>query len=174
ESVVGVVEGLTVKEHISLLSVSTGVLSMALVFGLWCVYFDFVACKPPKSGMGWAFVWGYSHMPLVIVLTGTGVGILNVIADQGTIVPHQVRLLIASSVALFLAIIGLLEITLQKDDRHEHIHSRLSPVFKWITSAVMAVLSFWGRGLGAIALLSILVALVILQIGYSLLGWLFL
>ena len=173
ESVVGVVEGLIVKEHISPLTFLTGVLSMALVFGLWCVYFDFVACKPPKSGVGWAFLWGYSHMPLVIGLTATGAGILNVLAHRGTIVPSRVRLLITGSLALSLAIIGLLETTLQREE-NEHIHSRLSPVLKLITSAVAGVLNFWGRGLGAIALLSILLVLVVLQIGYSFLAWLWL
>jgi low temperature requirement protein LtrA len=102
EAVVSVVQGLAAKEHFNFADAITGILGMTLTFGIWWIYFDFVARRPPKPATGWVFAWGYLHMPLVMSVTATAAGINNVIASKATVLPLNVRCLICGSLAISL------------------------------------------------------------------------
>lgn len=169
EAVVSVVQGLAGKEHLSLIDGITGILGMTLTFGIWWIYFDFVARRPPKPATGWVFAWGYLHMPLVMSVTATAAGINNVIASKATVLPLNVRCLICGSLAISLAVIALLETTLRRDE-DEPAHPIWSPVLKLAAALVTLILGLFG-GLGAIALLSLLVILLAIQMSYGLWVW---
>jgi low temperature requirement protein LtrA len=169
EAVVSVVQGLAAKEHLSLIDGITGILGMTLTFGIWWIYFDFVARRPPKPATGWVFAWGYLHMPLVMSVTATAAGINNVIASKATVLPLNVRCLICGSLAISLAVIALLETTLRRDE-DEPAHPIWSPALKLAAAVVTLILGFFG-GLGAIALLSFLVILLAIQMSYGLWVW---
>lgn len=170
ESIIGVVQGLAAKEELSLFAGLSGVLGMALSFGLWWVYFDYVARRPFKPGTAWSFAWGYLHLPLVMTLTATGAGILNVIANEDAILPDPVRLLIAASVGCSVMLMALLELTLHRT-ADEPTHPRLSPLLKGGVGTVAIAIGFLGQGLSAIALLILLLALLAILMGYGLLVW---
>lgn len=170
ESVVAVVQGLAAKPELSLLAAGTGVLAMAIAFGMWWIYFDFVARRPPKPGIFWAYAWAYLHMPLVMAVTATGAGILNTIASEQTGLGDPVRMLISGSVAVSLTVMALLENTLRRE-ADEPTHPRLSPALKLIAAAGAAGLGIWGTGLGAIALLSLLFGLLAVPMVYGLIVW---
>jgi low temperature requirement protein LtrA len=169
EAVVSVVQGLAAKEHFDFAHAITGILGMTLTFGIWWIYFDFVARRPPKPATGWVFAWGYLHMPLVMSVTATAAGINNVIASKATVLPLNVRCLICGSLAISLAVIALLETTLRRDE-DEPAHPIWSPALKLAAAVVTLILGFFG-GLGAIALLSFLVILLAIQMSYGLWVW---
>lgn len=169
EAVVSVVQGLAAKEHFYFADGITGILGMLLTFGIWWIYFDFVARRPPKPATGWVFAWGYLHMPLVMSVTATAAGINNVIASKATVLPFNVRCLICGSLAISLAAIALLETTLRRDE-DEPAHPIWSPALKLAAAFVALLLALFG-GLGAIALLSLLVILVGIQMSYGLWVW---
>jgi low temperature requirement protein LtrA len=170
ESVVAVVQGLAAKPELSPLAVGTGILALALAFGIWWIYFDFVARRPPKYGIGWVYAWNYLHMPLVIAVTATGAGILNTIANEQAVLSDPVRMLIAISVGISLTAIALLENTLRRE-ADEPTHPSLSPILKLIAAVGALGLGIWGSGLGAISLLSLLFGLLAVQMIYGLVVW---
>ncbi|MCC3587346.1 low temperature requirement protein A [Microcoleus sp. PH2017_30_WIL_O_A] len=169
EAVVSVVQGLAAKEHFDFAHAITGILGMTLIFGIWWIYFDFVARRPPKPATGWVFAWGYLHMPLVMSVTATAAGINNVIASKATVLPLNVRCLICGSLAISLAVIALLETTLRRDE-DEPAHPIWSPALKLAAAVVTLIVGLFG-GLGAIALLSLLVILLAIQMSYGLWVW---
>jgi low temperature requirement protein LtrA len=170
ESVVAVVQGLAAKSELSFFTAGTGILGMALGFGMWWIYFDFVARRPPKHGIGWIYAWNYLHMPLVMSVTATGAGILNTIANEQSTLSDPVRMLISISVGCSLIVIALLENTLRRE-ADEPTHPRLSPGLKLVAALGAIGLGLWGSGLGAIALLSLLFGLLVIQMIYGLLVW---
>jgi low temperature requirement protein LtrA len=166
ESVVAVVKGLAAKEHLDLTTALTGILGMAFAFGIWWVYFDFIARRPPKARASWSFAWGYLHMPLVVAIASVGAGILNLIEHEEHFLPDNVRLLIGLSVGLALATIGLLEITLHRHD-DEPTHPHISPSLKLGAAGVALIVAVFGGKLDSILLLSILIMLVGIQMIYG-------
>jgi low temperature requirement protein LtrA len=165
-----VVQGLAAKSELSFFTAGTGILGMALAFGMWWIYFDFVARRPPKHGIAWIYAWNYLHMPLVMAVTATGAGILNTIANEQSTLSDPVRMLISISVGCSLIAIALLENTLRRE-ADEPTHPRLSPGLKLVAAFGAIGLGLWGSGLGAIALLSLLFGLLAVQMIYGLLVW---
>ena len=54
---------------------TTGVLGLAIVFGLWWVYFDFIARRPPRENFRTALSWVYLHLVTVATVTMPSVGL---------------------------------------------------------------------------------------------------
>ena len=55
EAIVGVINGLSEvhdETHFTAPTMTAGVLGLAIVFGLWWIYFDFVARRPPGRRSG--------------------------------------------------------------------------------------------------------------------------
>jgi low temperature requirement protein LtrA len=170
ESIIGTVQGMADQEQLSLLTGISGVLGMALSFALWWVYFDFIARRPAKPGIGWAFAWSYLHLPLLLAIAATGAGVLNVIGSEEPVLPDNVRLLIAGAVGTALTVMALLEMVLRREP-DEPTHPRVSPLLKLIAAVFAYGIGLWGSGLGAIALLCLLLVLLAVQMGYGLLVW---
>ena len=140
EMVVGVVSGFaSMDESPTHLFIDAG-LGVALGLGLWWVYFDFIARRPPKPGSVWAFAWGYLHMPLVMAIAAVGAGVANVLGEHGTLTDN-VRQLIASCIAVTLIAMALLEMTLDRTE-HEPTHPLWSPLLK-VLGGVAALIIGW-------------------------------
>jgi len=170
ESIMGVVNGLAKREKLDLIDAMVGVLAIAIAFCMWWIYFDFVSRRPPKRSSGWAFAWGYLHLPLIISITATGAGILNVVADKDLRLDSNVGLLIGSSVGISLIAIGFLELTLQRT-AYEPTHPRLSPGLKFGAGAIAIAFGAISSGIWAIGLQLSLLALLMMQVGYGLYIW---
>jgi hypothetical protein len=126
--------------------------------------FSLVAGRPPKPATGWVFAWGYLYIPLVMSVTATA-GINNVITSKSTVLPFNVRCLICGYLAIYLAVIALLETTLRRDEG-EPDRPIWSPA-KLAAAFLALFLALFG-GLGAIAFLTLLAILVGIQMNYGL------
>ena len=113
EAIIAVVNGVAEMEWHPM-SALTAVFGFSIAFSLWWLYFENVSGSALKtagaSGRIQIFqVWLYVHLPLVISLAATGVGVEHVVANQvNQALPDAERWLICGSVALcFLSLAGL-------------------------------------------------------------------
>lgn len=170
ESIIGVVNGIAEQKTITLANALVGILGIAIAFGMWWIYFDFVNRRPPKLGIRWTFTWGYLHMPLLIAIAATGAGTLKVVSDNDLLLDQNVGLLIGSSVGVSLIVSGLLELTLQRRC-DEPTHPRLSPGLKFAAGAIAIVFGMISAGFWVIGLQLGLFGLLVIQMIYALYVW---
>ncbi len=170
ESIVGVVSGVAAKHALTPAVGLTAALGMALAFGLWWVYFDFIARRHPRPGIWRSLAWSYLHLPLVMAITAVGAGVLNVTSLDGGALPGEVRWLMAGAVAAALITMGAIELTLRR-------YKVDAPVLRWsasvkiATGLVAAAVGWLGGGLGATAILIVLLALVAAHAVYGVYVW---
>lgn len=170
ETLVGVVRGMAELHHLTLATGVTGALGMAVGFGLWWVYFDFVARRQFKRGRWWPLIWTYLHLPLLMGIVAVGAGVGNVVASEETSLPGEVRWLIAGAVAVALIIIGLLELTLRRRE-DEPTHPRLSPLLKIAGGLLALGLGGLDVGFSSTLLLSLLMLPIFIQMVYGAYVW---
>jgi low temperature requirement protein LtrA len=170
ESVIGVVSGLADQEAFSVLVAIAAILGIALTFGLWWIYFDFVGRRPPKPNAVSALSWSYLHLFLAIAITATGAGILNVIADEDSRLDYPVGLLIAGAVGSTLFIIGLIELFLRRDP-NEPTHPRLSSGLKFGGGAIALAIGLISNGFNIVLLEGLLLIPILMQVFYGLYVW---
>jgi len=128
EVVVGLVTGLSQNHDGTAASLGLAALGLAVGFGLWWIYFDYIARRPPVRHFHITILWSYLHMPLVLALAATGPALVNVVTGTGAF------WLLPSAVGAALFIMGLMELTLHRD-ASEPTHPWLSPLVKWVSSA---------------------------------------
>lgn len=141
ESVVGVVNGLA-ELDVTRSSLLNGFLGILLSFGLWWVYFDFIARRAAKPNISAALFWVYTHLLFLASITVTGAGVSTAIINgsEGNLT-YSTQLLTMNSVGLGLIFLALLEVTLQRKE-NEPTHPQLSPLLKAGTGAVVLSLIF--------------------------------
>ncbi|HMR64372.1 MAG TPA: low temperature requirement protein A [Anaerolineae bacterium] len=170
ETLVGVVHGVADQHHLTLATGVTGGLGMALGFGLWWVYFDFVARRQFKRGRWWPLIWTYLHLPLLMGIVAVGAGVSHAVASDETSLPDEVRWLIAGAVAVALIIIGLLELALHRRE-DEPTHPQFSPLLKFIGGLLAIGLGWLGAGVSSTWLLSLLMLPIFMQMIYGAYVW---
>ena len=116
ESITGVVSGLS--HHLwSPASAIAAMLGLSLAFSLWWVYFDNIDAAPIRAartgGHIWVYqTWLYAHLPLVVGLTATAVGVEHVVSSpQDLVLPLQERWLLCGGVLLVVLSLGLIHLT---------------------------------------------------------------
>lgn len=170
ESIVGVVSGAAEGGAFSHLTAGRGVLGLALGFGLWWIYFDNVARRPPRAGILRAFFWSYLHLPLVMGIAATGASITNVLALQEGPVPRPLVAVMAGAVGCSLIAIGVLETLLHRAEE-EPTHPKVSPALKLAGGAVALALALSGPALEPATLLGCLLLVLLVQIVYGTYVW---
>jgi low temperature requirement protein LtrA len=171
ESITGVVHGMANNHDLTINTFLTAVLGMTLTFGLWWVYFDFIAKRPPKPIVWFTLPWSYLHLLLIMSFVAFGAGILNVVSEAGfDILPLNVYRLLTVTVAISLITMGFLELTLRRDP-FEPTHPVFSPATKFITGALVLCFGFMGAKLGPISTLLILMAFIMVNIIYGMYAW---
>jgi low temperature requirement protein LtrA len=108
EVMVGVVGGLSQAEH-SVATGAVGLLCLAIGFGIWWNYFDFVGMRQPRPGLGVRGVWLVAHLPLSMAVAATGAGMVSLIEhadDDHT--PPGTAWLIGGAVAVLCGCLALL------------------------------------------------------------------
>jgi low temperature requirement protein LtrA len=115
EAITGVVAGLT--EHAwSFHSGLTALLGLSLAFSLWWVYFDNIdgaAIRAARAqGRIWLYQdWLYTHLPLVIGLAASAVGVQYAVASpQDLVLPPGERWLVCGAAALVMLCIGCIQL----------------------------------------------------------------
>lgn len=88
-----------------------------MAFCLWWLYFDHASSVPAQVAREarklWIYqIWLYSHLPLMIGLSGLGVSIqLMVLTSQQHPLPPLVKWLLCSALAISFLSIGLIHVT---------------------------------------------------------------
>ena len=147
EAIAGVVMGLT-KHAWSIQSGLTAALGLSLAFSLWWVYFDNIdgaAIRAARAqGRIWLYQgWLYAHLPLVIGLAASAVGVqYAVVSPQDLVLPPGERWLLCGAVALVLLAIGCIQLIIDVS-RSEIQKTRL--VFRFGGVAAVLVLGALGE-----------------------------
>jgi low temperature requirement protein LtrA len=170
ESIVGTVAGIARQADPAVASAVAGALGIALGFGLWWIYFDFVARRPPKDSAAWTFAWAYLHLPLMMAIAGVGASVLGVVSRAEDAVPDDARLLLSGSVAIALLAIAALERTLSRK-ADEPTHSGISPALKIGGAATALILVPLGSGIPALWFLGLMLFPLLVQMGYGAWVW---
>jgi len=130
EMIIGVIHALSDAEK----HVVSGILGLAIGFAFWWLYYDFVARRPSRQAIATALGWVYLH--LLALLTITVAGAMVSVALGG----HDVPGLLFVSVGAALAVLGVLEMTLERAD-DEPTHPKLSPGLKVGLGALLAAVA---------------------------------
>ena len=116
ESVVEVIQGVA-RERWSLPSAIAAVFGLCIAFSFWWIYFDnsdgSVIMTTRNTGrVGLYQVWLYTHLLLVIGITGTAVGVQHlVLSDQSKMLLSANQWLVCGNVAFSLLALGVLHLT---------------------------------------------------------------
>lgn len=114
ESIVAVVGGVSELAWTPT-SIAIALLGLSIAFSFWWMYFDTVDESPlhamRKGQMTIALTWLYSHLPLAVGLTATGVGVEKMISGLGHDAARGEKVLFCLAVSLCLVILSNLHWT---------------------------------------------------------------
>ncbi len=116
EAIIAVVDGVSEQQWDTRSAISA-VLGFSIAFSLWWIYFENVSGSALRSAGSVGRieiyqVWLYGHLPLVIGLSATGVGVEHIIASEASnALSTPNRWLLCGGVALCLLSLGLLHRT---------------------------------------------------------------
>jgi len=114
ESIVAVVGGVSDRQWTPM-AIAIALLGLSIAFSFWWMYFDTVDESPlhamRKGKMKIALTWLYSHLPLAIGLTATGVGVEKMIHGLEHDPPNSEKILFCLAVALCMLILSNLHWT---------------------------------------------------------------
>ena len=121
ESIAAVVAGLS-EFNWAPASTSGAIIGVLTASGLWWIYFDNLEGRVVRRREGqrtaWKpTVWIYSHLPLAIGLTATGIGLEFLVAQEG----ESVRWVAVGGVALALFAMGVIHFATERDDPRRDI-----------------------------------------------------
>ncbi len=113
EVVVGVVSGLAGTERGTTATV-TGVLALAVGFGIWWMYFDLVGQRLPRPRAREFAPWLYAHLVLTLAITAAGAGMAGLVEAAWDEEPSRATAwLISGSVSLVLLTLAVINVTLE-------------------------------------------------------------
>ncbi len=113
EAIIAVVKGVS-EQKWDFLTVISAVFGLVIAFSLWWVYFDNPGGTPIQTArtngrVGIVNLWLYTHLPLVIGIAASGVGVEQILLSKsGLALPDPQRWLICGAVALCLLALGIL------------------------------------------------------------------
>ena len=127
ESIAAVVTGLS-HQGWELGSIIAAILSIAIATGLWWIYFDNLegSVVRRREGQRTAWkptVWIYSHLPLAIGLTGTGIGLEFIVTEE---FHTSQRWIVSLGAAGALIAIGLIHVSTEAGpERRDQTKARI-------------------------------------------------
>jgi low temperature requirement protein LtrA len=153
EEIIAVVNGVSQQEW-SWMSSASAMLGFSIAFSLWWIYFENVDGSTLRSAAAasqiWMFqIWLYGHLPLVIGLAGTGVGVEHVIhSPPGEALSTPERWLLCGSVALCLVSLSLLHRT------GVIFRCKVRSKYRLAATVALLVLAIVGTGLSPLLVVS--------------------
>ncbi len=162
EAVIAVVEGVA-EQKWDISSAIAAVFGLGIAFSLWWIYFDNVGGAPVRNARNGRVslinTWLYTHLPLVIGIAATGVGVEHIIVSEASVaLPDNERWLICSSVALCLITLGILHRT--GVIRYCKIRSK----YRSGAAVVLVVIAILGKGLLPLAVIALVAFVCAVQV----------
>ncbi len=171
EAMVGVISGLAAQDALTLTSVLTGAFGLALVFGLWWIYFDFIGRRNgAQPSRWWSISWNYLHLPLVMSVAALSAAVQNLVAQAVQAVAPNTRWLMAGAVAVALLTLALIEAAARRE-ADEPAHPSLSPGLKLAGAGMALAVGALGAGLTSPQLMVCLVLPLLVQMAYGAYAW---
>lgn len=168
ETVVATVAGITGADHHTNAQFWAAGLGIAVGFGMWWNYFDYVARRGAHYLVSKAFIWTYLHMPLVLCIVALGSGTLSLVLHPEHIGENQ-RLLVSLSGGATLIFIALVESFSHRREQ-ELTHRFVSPVLKVISGFAVIAIGVLYEG-SALFLLSMVFGALLVQMIYGAVAW---
>lgn len=168
ETIAGVIRGAAESNTESGLSPMTlleAALGLAIGFGIWWVYFDFIARRPTRPSFSIALLWVYLHIAAMASIVIVGAAIAAGIAGDETL-PAPVLAFLFAGLGGTLITFGLLEMTLDRNE-NEPTHPRVSPGLKFIAGGLLIVVSLAQPTLTTTAAFCTAIAALAVQAAYG-------
>jgi len=128
ESLVGVVNGLADAAKLEAAPFVRFGLGLALSFGLWWVYFDFIGHRAPRRDViSASYAWSFLHLPLLMGLTAVGATLQSAVYLKDLKYEDGAKWVLCGAFALVYLCYGLLERTLAPHPDHRLEHGSTPP-----------------------------------------------
>lgn len=167
ESVLAVVNGVS-QQQWNVSAAIAAMFGLSIAFSLWWIYFDNLGSSAIEAARACRQIsayqtWVYMHLPLVIGLTTTGVGVEHVVSSApNLLLPSAERWLICAGLALCLFALGVIySINLTTKAR---LRCKIRAFYRFGAAAAVLVLAVAGAGLSPVELIGLLAAICAVQI----------
>jgi len=140
EVIVGVVEGISEAEELTVRTVATGVIALTIGFGIWWNYFDSLGRRIPGEDVGRLAGWFIVHAPLTMGIAAGGAAMVSLVehaADART--PAATAWLLTASVTVVLASIGIAAQALPDERFPNGWLRQLIPTFAVAGAAILVI-----------------------------------
>jgi low temperature requirement protein LtrA len=160
-SVIGGIAEVNGAGELTAAAILNGAIGMAIGFGLWWIYYDFVGRRIPFPPLPIQLAWLYLHFFLLIGLVAVGVGVEVAVAEtaHGTLGGAVPAILVLAE-SLTLATVGVMEFTLERG-ADEPTDPVISPLLKIGVAVLLLPLLAWPEppvtGVLALGLLGLVV-----------------
>ncbi len=174
ETVAEVIQTLAVAntvERLTALTIACAALGLAIGFGMWWVYYDFVARRPVRQRFYIALGWVYLHMVMLIGIVLVGVGIAHGLPSAGasTMDPFA-RTLLLGGLGVMLLAVAAIETTLARAS-DEPTHPVLSPVLKAGVAVALFAIALVGPAIPTAAAFLIAIVALAVPAAYGAVVW---
>lgn len=167
ELIVAVVSGVA-QQQWNTSSALTAVFGLSIAFSLWWIYFDNLAGSAIQAARACQCIrtyqtWLYTHLPLVIGMTATGVGVKYLVSNApDLVIAPKLRWLICGAVALCLLALGIIYLTGLTPKTSKRC--RLRAIYRFGGAAVLIMLAVFGIGLSPTGLIGLVTVVCATQI----------
>jgi low temperature requirement protein LtrA len=169
EMIAGTVSGMARNAELTVEEFIIGVLGIAIGFGFWWIYFDYIGRRTFHSKMWLTLLWSYLHLPLVLSFVAVGASLWNIVGNRGEL-GFGTRILFTCATGFSLVVMGILESILQRDP-DEPAHPVISPMLKILCGLASVALGLIFQGTSAITTLLIIFILQLIQMVYGAYVW---
>jgi low temperature requirement protein LtrA len=167
ESIVAVINGVA-EQQWNLQSAISAIFGFSIAFSFWWLYFDNLDASAIKAARAAGCTkiyqfWLYAHLPLVIGLTATGVGMEHVVLSKPGMLLSPANLwLICGAVALCFLALGIIHQTTVAAGTQKC--SQLQVNYRIGAAAIVFVIALVGVSLIPVILIGIVAALCAIQV----------
>lgn len=163
EAVIAVVEGVA-EQKWDIQSAITAVFGLGIAFSLWWIYFDNVGGAPIRTARAdgrtsLINTWLYTHLPLVIGIAATGVGVEHVVTTKaGVALADNHRWLLCGSVALCFITLGILHRT------GVIRYCKIRTKYRNGAAVALVVIAILGKGLLPLVVIALVTFVCVIQV----------